>query len=163
MRQQNVLDRIADIADEAMPPIIECIAETGTSRKKFKTGVKRIETEIVSGHRDRSELRIDRRRNGAAIRTTRSVDLVVHSPDQIVHDGLNIELAKTRKDLGTHVTDIVSIRIFQIPQVGCGSDKYAAVEDGDPGWPGEITSEDRTLIENAIVIGVDQQTDFSNR
>ena len=48
LRQHNVLNRIANIADETIAPVIERVAKASTSREQFKSGIRRVETKVVA-------------------------------------------------------------------------------------------------------------------
>src|SRR5687767_14759136 len=95
LREDDMLGGIANVAEKAMPPIIERGAETGAARKQFEFVSERIESKIIPPHHDRLRVRFVGGTNLSAIASAGAMNVIVEAPNQIIHDGLHVELSKT--------------------------------------------------------------------
>src|SRR5438105_4688020 len=97
-----MLSRVVDGADEAIAPVIKRVAESRAAGDQFELRLARIEAEVAPREHDRGG-RPAGRSDLPAIAGTGAVDLVVESPDQIVDNGLDVELAEAAKNFAAHV------------------------------------------------------------
>ncbi|MFN9157934.1 MAG: hypothetical protein ACK6D5_09235, partial [Planctomyces sp.] len=54
------------------------------------------------------------------------------------------------------------IGVLEPPEVGCGGDEDTVFPDDDACGPGEIAGEDGTAIEGAIIVVIEEQSNFSD-
>ena len=162
LRQHNVLNRIANIADEAITQVIECIAKASSPGKQFEAGICRIKTKIIARNRNRRHGLIDAVDDFSAVRAACSVDLMVKPPNQVIGDSLNVELTKTGENLCANVGLPVAIFILQIPDIRSCRDKDSAAINGDARGPRKIASKDLALIEDTVVVGIFEQSNLAD-
>ena len=163
--QDDVLAGIADVAEEAVAPVVEGVAEACATAFEADVASAGVEGEVVSLDGEWFEV-FGKRHDGfaaggaldfAAVRASGDVDAVVEAPDGVVHDGLDVEFFEAGEDLLPHIGDAVVIRVFEIPDVGSGGDKDAAFPAGGAGGPGEAVGEDGGFVEGAVAIGVGEE------
>src|SRR5690242_3958410 len=135
MWQQNMLDRIANVANEPPPPVVERVAKPRAPGLELQFPVAWIKAEIVPADDHVLPIRVLGRCYCPAIAATRSIDAMVQAPDQVVYDRLYIELAKASEYLFPNFCRAIAIDVLEIPNVWCGRDEHAAAIDCNPRGP----------------------------
>src|SRR6185503_18278149 len=126
-REHDVLRGIAEIADEAVAPVVERAAETRAAGLEFERVRDGIEGEIVAGEGNGFRVRLIDAVERTAVGAAGDVEAVVEAPDGIVEDGLDVELLEAGIDFLADVGDAVAISVLEIPEVGRGGDEDAAL------------------------------------
>ena len=98
----------------------------------------------------------------SAVSPAGSADLVVEGPEQVIGDGLDVEFAEAGEDGLAYFGDAIVIGVLEPPEVGCGGDEDTVFPDDDACGPGEIAGEDGTAIEGAIIVVIEEQSNFSD-
>src|SRR3954467_5578933 len=97
------------------------------------------------------------------------MDAVIEGPIEAVEQTLNVEpstaiagiiraLSEACEDELLFVGDAVAVGVFEIPDVGRTSDEEAAIVVKEGGGPRKVFCEDGALIEVAVAIAIDQET-----
>ena len=95
--QHNVDGWIANVAQEAIAPIIKRVAKACPAGLQFQLHRPWIKSKIAAS-RNRFGLRLARRDHAATVARSSHIDLVIQTPDRIVHHSLNVVLAKASED-----------------------------------------------------------------
>ena len=162
-REHHVLHRIADVANEAVAPIVERIAESGATREQLERFVARIETKVLPRERQRLGVELVRATNRAAIARAGGVNAMIQPPFQVVHHRLHVELAKSGEHLAAHVGAPIAVGVLQVPHVGRRRHEDAALPNRHAGRPREPFGEHRAAVELAIAVGVLEQSHAAQR
>ena len=123
--EDDVLGRVADVAEEAVPPVVERVAEPRPARDRLEPSRDGIEAEVPAQDGDRPRRGPIRRADLAAVARRRAVDRVVEPPGEVVHHRLDVELAEPREDLPAHVGLVVAVGVLEVPDVGRRRDEDA--------------------------------------
>src|SRR5882762_2389184 len=98
-----------------------------------------------------------------AVAAGRSMNAIVQAPDERIEHPLDIDsfhaFSKTDKDGFTDICFAVAIGVFQIKNVGRGSNENAAVITENRRRPGQVISEDGAFLIDAVAVGVFQHAD----
>ncbi|MEY4186886.1 MAG: hypothetical protein RIT02_1920 [Planctomycetota bacterium] len=96
----------------------------------------------------------------SAVGPAGSADSVVESPEQVIGHGLHIEFAKAGEEAFANFGDTIVVGVAQPPEVGGSGDEDAVFPDDDACGPGQVTGEDGTAVKGAVIIVIDEQSDF---
>ena len=168
--KDDVLAGVADVAEEAVAPVVEGVAEACAAAFEADVSGGGIEAEVVALDGERFEigghghdgLAAGGALDFAAVAAAGDIDAVVEAPDGVVHHGLHIELFETGEDFLAHVGHAIAIGVFEVPHVGGGGDEDATFPAGGAGGPGEAFGEDGGFVEDAVAIGVGEEADFAD-
>src|SRR6516165_7171680 len=141
-RQQSVDDRVANVADKMVAPVIEALTVARAAWERLEDWPARIEAEVVGAKRHVSSLWFLQGTNRAAVGPAGDVDAVVEAPLQVVDNGLDIELPKAGKDLLANIGLAVSLSVFEIPDVGRGGHEDTAFPACQTSRPGQVVGKD---------------------
>jgi hypothetical protein len=122
----DVPDGIADVADEALAPIIKCISEPSASRERLKLIAQRIEAKILSRKWDRFRCRVLADDDTPAVTRPSPVQPVIEAPFEIIHQRLDVEFAKTTEHATALISATICICILEIPHVWRRGDEQPA-------------------------------------
>ena len=97
-----------------------------------------------------------------AVACGRTVDPMIQPPRQIVQHRLLVSGAETRVDFTSDVSFVITIGIFQIPNIRCRSDIHATLPRCDTTRPQQVLGEDVAFVKVAIAVCVFQQPQSAN-
>ena len=145
--QDDVLGRVADVAKEAVAPVVERVAEpappeiASNARVSGRNRKSRRRTEMPRppGSPDAADL--------APVARPCAVDRVVQAPLEVVHHGLDVVLAEPREDLLADLGPAVAVGVAEVPDARRRGDEHAPLPDRDAGRPGELVGQDRRGVE----------------
>ncbi len=157
-----MLGRVADVAEEAVAPLVERVAEPGPARDRLEGQAGRVEAEVAAEDVDPRGPLGGGRAHLAAVARPGAVDPVVGSPLEVVHHGLDVVLAEPGEDPGVDVGLAVAVGVLEVPDVGRGRDEDAPLPGDDAGRPGELLGEDHPLVEDAVAVAVGQEADAAH-
>src|SRR5688500_7416867 len=112
-----MLDRIPDVAQEPVSPVIKRIAEPGPAGDRFELASVRLNQIVVARDRDRLHTVLADRLNRPAVARPSAIDLVIEPPGEIVHHRLNVVLPKPRENFLTDISLQITVRILEVPDV----------------------------------------------
>ena len=131
--QDDVLGRVADVAEEAVAPVVEGVAEPGAAGDRLEAARRRVEAEVaaagrpIGGASGRS-----RGPDLAAVARRRAVDRVVEAPVQVVHHRLDVELAEPGEDPSAHVGPAVAVGVLEVQMSGVAATKTPPFHTATP-------------------------------
>src|SRR5690349_11685353 len=92
-----------DVAEEPITSIIEVIPEPHSAGDNIELFGLGLDAKIVSPQFERLDLRVLQPRKHSAIAGTCSVNVIVETPFQVIHHGLDVKLLESGVDLATDV------------------------------------------------------------
>src|SRR4029078_9601748 len=98
-RQDDMLHRIADVAEEAVAPIVETGAVALAAADRFDLFGDGIEAKVATGQLHDGIVGAVGMADRATVAGGCAVDFVVEAPAKAVHDGLDVVTAEAGEDL----------------------------------------------------------------
>ena len=107
-----MLRRVADVAEEAVAPVVERVAEPRSPRDRLELLGARVEAEVAAEDIDaRHRPRGPAWRIFAPVTRPGAIDPVVEAPLEVVHHRLDVVLAEPGEDPALHVGPVIAVGV----------------------------------------------------